>query len=85
MISYDNFWETMKRRNMTKYALIYKYGLSSNTLRRMAHNEPINTTTLNQLCLILHCEPQDILSYYVTEDERAYIKEKEAQIKDKQK
>lgn len=80
MISYDNFWKTMKERGITKYSLIYHYGISSNTLRRMAHGESITTSTINDLCMILHCEPQDILSYELTEEEKIFNKNREAEV-----
>lgn len=83
MINYDNCWETMQKRGITKYALIYHYGLSSNTLRRMSHGEPITTSTINELCLILHCKPQDILSFEATEEEKAFQSQREAEIKAK--
>ncbi len=85
MINYDKCWETMSKRGITKYSLIYHYGLSSNTLRRMAHGEPVTTSTINDLCLILHCEPQDILSFEVTEEEREMQKQREKKIAEKRK
>ena len=85
MISYDNCWETMEKRGITKYSLIYHYGLSSNTLRRMAHGEPITTSTINELCLILHCKPEDILSFEVTEEEKAFQKQRETEVAKKKK
>lgn len=85
MISYDNFWETMKKRGVTKYSLIYHYGISSNTLRRMSHGESITTSTVNELCLILHCEPQDILSFEITDEEKAFTEQREAEISMKKK
>ncbi len=83
MINYNNCWKTMKERGITKYALIYHYGMSSNTLRRMAHGESITTSTINDLCLILHCEPQDILSFEVTEEEQVFTKQREIEIAEK--
>lgn len=85
MISYDNCWETMTKRGITKYALIYHYGISSNTLRRMAHGEPMTTATINELCLILHCRPEDILSFEVTEEERAMLEQREKEIAEKKR
>ncbi len=85
MISYDNCWETMSKRGITKYALIYHYGMSSNTLRRMSHGEPITTSTINELCLILHCEPQDILSFELTKEEKAFNEKRETEISTKKK
>ena len=85
MINYDNFWETMNKKGITKYSLIYHYGISSNTLRRIRHNEPITTSTINDLCLILHCQPQDILSYKVTEEEKEYQRKREYDLNKKKK
>lgn len=85
MISYENCWETMNKRGITKYSLIYHYGISSNTLRRMAHGEPMTTATINELCLILHCRPEDILSFEVTEEEKAMQEQREKEIAEKKK
>lgn len=85
MINYDNCWETMSKKGITKYSLIYHYGLSSNLLRRMAHNEPVTTSTINELCLILHCKPQDILSFDVTEEEKAMQEQREKEIAKKKR
>lgn len=75
----------MAERGITKYALIYHYGMSSNTLRRMSHGESITTSTVNELCLILHCRPEDILSFEVTEEEDTYQKQRELEIAEKKK
>lgn len=85
MISYDNFWETMKKRGVTKYSLIYHYGISSNTLRRMSHGESITTSTINELCMILRCEPKDILSFEITEEERLFNEKREIEVSAKKK
>ena len=68
MISYRPFYETMYKRDMTEYALIYKYGLPANTLHRMKHGEAITTKTLDALCSILQCRVEDVLEYIPPED-----------------
>lgn len=80
MISYQPLWTTMKERGITKYQLIYHWGISSNTLRRMGHGEPISSSTLNELCLILNCEVQDILQFHATEEEMASINQRKEEI-----
>ena len=80
MISYDPMWTTLQEKGITKYQLIYHFGLSSNTLRRMSHNEPISSTTLNELCLILNCDINDIMKFEPTESELKAIEERKAQI-----
>lgn len=81
MISYQPLWSTMKERGITKYQLIYYWGISSNTLRRMGHGEAISSNTLNELCLILNCEVQDILQFYATEEEMASINQRKEEIR----
>ncbi|MBD5555670.1 MAG: helix-turn-helix transcriptional regulator [Roseburia sp.] len=80
MISYEPLWATMKERKITKYQLIYHWGISSNTLRRMGHGEPINSNTLNELCLILNCKVEDILRFDATEEEIDSINKRKEEI-----
>lgn len=61
MISYKPFYKTLLDKNMTEYHLIYKEGISANTLHRMKKGLPITTKTLDSLCFILDCEVSDIL------------------------
>ena len=61
MISYQPFYDTLLRKNITEYHLIYKEGISANTLYRMKKGESITTKTLDTLCFILDCEVSDIL------------------------
>ena len=61
MISYKPFYETMYKKNITEYHLIYKEGISANILYRMKKGLPITTKTLDSLCYALDCEVSDIL------------------------
>ena len=63
MISYRPFYETLREKGVTEYALIYKHGLPANTIHRMKHGKPITTTTLDTLCTIWDCKVEDILEY----------------------
>ncbi|MBP3657671.1 MAG: helix-turn-helix domain-containing protein [Clostridia bacterium] len=63
MISYEPFYQTLFRKNITEYHLIYKEGISANTLHRMRHGKAISTKTLDVLCFILACDVCDILCY----------------------
>ena len=40
MISYEPFYRTLYRKNITEYQLIFKHGVSANTLHRMKHGGP---------------------------------------------
>ena len=63
MISYKPFYETLFKKGITEYYLIFKQGVTANTLHRMKHGQGINTNTLNTLCEILDCRIQDIIEY----------------------
>ncbi len=63
MISYAPFYKTLLRKNITEYQLIYKEGISANTLHRMKKGLPITTKTLDTLCFILDCDVSDILQF----------------------
>lgn len=67
MISYKPFYETLLKKNVTEYSLIYKEGISANTLYRMKKGLPITTKTLDTLCFILNCEVSDILYHDKTQ------------------
>ena len=49
MISYRPFYETLYKKNITEYALIFKHGIPANTIHRMKHGEAITTKTLDVL------------------------------------
>lgn len=66
MISYEPFYNTMKKKNMTTYKLIKEYNMSRSLIDRLKHNKPISTVTIDDLCRMLSCNVEDILVY--TED-----------------
>ena len=61
MISYEPFYNTLLKKNVTEYQLIFKEGISANTLHRMKKGLPITTKTLDILCFVLDCRVEDIL------------------------
>ena len=63
MITYNPFWETMKRKRITTYALRERHNISSETIHRLRHNKSITMITLNDLCRILDCRVEDIIRY----------------------
>lgn len=63
MISYKPFYETLFKRGITEYALIFKQGFSANTFHRMKKGEAISTKTLDALCYALDCEINDIIEF----------------------
>lgn len=68
MIKYDPYYRTLARRNMTEAQLIRDHGISSATLHRVHHNEPITTSTLDKLCAALNCRIGHIAVYVKDEE-----------------
>ena len=68
MISYEPFYETLKKKNISTYKLINKFGISRSLLDRLKHNKPISTVTINDLCNFLDCGVEDILIYKKEEE-----------------
>ncbi len=67
MISYGPFYETLLKKGITEYELIFKHGISANTIHRMKKGEAITTRTLDTLCFILDCNVEDILFHDKTQ------------------
>lgn len=63
VISYDPLWRTMDTRGITSYSLINKYGISSRTIYNLKHNKGITVYTLERLCEILDCTPNDVIEF----------------------
>ena len=69
MITYDPLWKTLNDRNMSTYDLIYKHGLSANTIHRIKNGKAITTSTLNELCFILKCSVSELIEYRESEED----------------
>ena len=69
MITYDPLWKTLNDRNMSTYDLIYKCGLSANTIHRIKNGKAVTTNTLNELCFILKCTVSDLIEYRESEND----------------
>ncbi len=63
MISYEPLWETMHKKNISTYKLMKTYGISSHTIHSLKHDCSINMSTLEDLCRILECGPQDVVQF----------------------
>ena len=68
MISYEPFYKTLKK-NLSTYKLINDYGISRSLLDRLKHDKPITTVTINDLCTILQCKVEEIMTYIPDKNE----------------
>lgn len=62
MISYNPLWETMKKKQISQYRLI-KSGIDNKTLDSLKKGKNITLLTLEKLCRILECTPNDIIEF----------------------
>lgn len=53
----------MKERGVTTYTLIYKKGFSAYTITNLRKNKSITMNTLEKLCAVLKCTPNDIIEF----------------------
>ena len=59
---YSPLWKTMKEKQVSQYALL-KQGIDNHTLYNMKRNGNVNLATLEKLCAILDCTPNDVVQF----------------------
>lgn len=69
MMDFEPLWQTMKRKNVSCYALINKYGVSRGMVDKLKHNRNVTLQTVERLCEILDCEIQDVVIYKKNEEQ----------------
>nr|WP_296840825.1 helix-turn-helix domain-containing protein [uncultured Marvinbryantia sp.] len=62
MIDYGPLWDTMRRRNISQYQLL-KSGIDNKTLDSLKKNKNITLLTVEKLCRILNCTPNDVVKF----------------------
>lgn len=62
VVDYSPLWATMKRKGVTQYALI-QAGIDRRTLDWLKKNKNITMLTLEKLCGILDCTPDDVVRF----------------------
>lgn len=62
MIDYSPLWVTMKERGISQYDLINK-GIDKRTMDQLRNNRNITALTMEKICSILDCTPNDILQF----------------------
>lgn len=68
LLSYSPLWKTMERRGITTYTLIVEYGVNPRTINNLKHNRSITMITLERLCKILNCSPNDVVTFEESTD-----------------
>lgn len=63
MITYEAFWNFIKKNKITQYELNKEYDLDHRLLDRLRNDKPITTKTINKLCKTFDITPKDIITY----------------------
>ena len=63
MITFEPFWETLRRKGISQYNLIHKYHMSTGMLDNLKHNRSITLNTLNDLCNTYDCGITDVIGF----------------------
>ena len=62
IINYCPLWETMKEKGISQYKLL-QLGIDNRTLNTLKNNKNITILTLERLCNILDCTPNDVVTF----------------------
>ena len=62
IINFSPLWKTMEEKGITQYRLL-KSGIDNKTLDTLKKNNNITLLTLEKLCRILDCEPNDVVNF----------------------
>ena len=62
MLDYSPLWETMERKGISQYRLL-KEGIDNKTLDALKKGRNITLLTLEKLCVILDCSPNEVIRF----------------------
>ena len=62
IFDYSPLWETMKRKEISQYKLL-KGGIDNKTLDSLKKGKNITMVTVEKLCKIIDCTPNDIIKF----------------------
>lgn len=62
MIDYSPLWQTMERKGVSQYRLL-RSGIDNKTLDSLKKGSNITLLTLEKLCRILDCTPNDVVRF----------------------
>ena len=62
MIDFSPMWKTMEEKGITQYKLL-KSGIDNKTLDSLKKNNNITLLTLEKLCEILDCSPNEVVRF----------------------
>ena len=71
MIEYKiDVMKALAERGYTANKMRREKILSESTMQRLREKKDINTTSLNTICILLRCQPSEVLRVVATDDEK---------------
>ncbi len=61
-MDYSPLWETMQQKKISQYSLL-KAGIDNKTLDSIKKGNNITLLTLEKLCTVLGCTPNDVVRF----------------------
>lgn len=62
-ISYKKLFAMLEDRQLSATYWLRQQGMHPATVNKLRKNERVNTDTINHLCMLLNCQPGDIMEY----------------------
>ena len=62
VLDYSPMWETMRRKEISQYRLL-NAGIDNKTLDSIKKGNNITLLTLEKICTILDCTPNDVVRF----------------------
>ncbi len=66
MFDYSPLWKTLEEKGISQYHLI-KCGIDNKTLDSLKKNKNVTVQTIDRLCNIINCTPNDIIRITFTD------------------
>ena len=60
-VNYRKLWKILIDKNMTKYDLHIKSGISTSTISKMSNEKYVSLEVLERICNVLDCEIGEIV------------------------
>lgn len=69
-VTYKKLWKLLIDRHLTSSDIRKQTELSSCTMSKLRHDEPVSITVLLKIATVLNCDISDICEFYAKDNER---------------
>lgn len=68
MISYAPMWKLLEEKGISTYALEKRFSIERHMINDLKHNKSITMASLEKICRVLECTPNDIVEFIEEEE-----------------